>query len=277
VSNNPLPSRVLPVFALALGAVSAAPAPGVACGRTSDCLTGGRTFRIAAPEDVSASPPKGAVIFAHGYRGSAAGVMSNDALVALAAESNIVLVAVNGVGGSWNLPNAPGGKDADGPDEIAYFDALSGWLRETYGIGPERSVVAGFSSGGMLVWNIACDRGETYAGFAPVSGTFWQPVPKACPTLPDHLMHFHGTEDPVVPMEGRPIGDARQGDVHKAIDMVLAMSDYGPPATTADGDLACERWIDGAAHDLELCTFPGGHQYRPEFVARALDAFLPDN
>lgn len=243
----------------------------LACGRDSDCALGERSFRIALPEGEN---PRGAVIFAHGYRGSAAGVMRNEDLIALADGMNVALVAAQGVDGIWNTPNNPGAGSREG-DELAYIDALSEALEERWDIPAERTVVAGFSGGAMLVWTIACERGDEFAGFAPLSGTFWAPVPERCPTVPSNMMHFHGTQDEVVPMEGRAIRTTRQGNVHEAVEMILAQSDYGPAEIVVLEDLTCARRDDSAGRLFELCTYPGGHGYRAEFVEMAVEAFLP--
>ena len=66
----------------------------------------------------------------------------------------------------------------------------------------------------MMVWHLACYRGASFAGFAPMSGTFWEPVPETCPTGPVNLIHYHGTKDPVVPLTGRQIDPGR--DAHHA-------------------------------------------------------------
>ena len=64
---------------------------------------------------------------------------------------------------------------------------------------------------------------EAFAGFAPVSGTFWRPVPARC-AGPAPVFHIHGTADRVVPVEGRSLAGGRlvQGDVRDALEMMRA-------------------------------------------------------
>ena len=156
--------------------------------------------------------------------------------------------------------------------------AVDARIRESaarFGIDPARTLVAGFSSGAMLVWTLACERGADFAGFVPMSGTFWAPVPQSCPEIPANLMHFQGTEDTTVPMEGRPIEEAHQGNLDQAFTLAESLSDFGPPETTQEGDLTCTRRTDSAGRILDLCLFPGGHSFRPDFIARAAADFLP--
>lgn len=247
------------------------PNAALACGPESDCALGNRSFRILLPDS---GEPRGAIIFAHGYRGSAAGTMRNEGLTGLVDQMNVALVALEGVNGIWNTPNNPGAGEREG-DEFTYVDALSDRLEQEWGIPAERTVVSGFSGGAMLVWNIACERGDEFAGFAPLSGTFWDPIPESCPTVPNNLIHFHGTQDEVVPLEGRMIRTTMQGDVHEALKMLLAESDFGAEEVVEEGDVQCRARRDSEDRLLEFCTFPGGHGYRPEFVAEAVEEFLP--
>ena len=48
-------------------------APALACGPDTDCAVGDRTYRIALPEGHDGAAPVGALVWAHGYRGTAAG------------------------------------------------------------------------------------------------------------------------------------------------------------------------------------------------------------
>ena len=51
-----------------------------ACGADSNCPIGDRHYRIVMPEGHDGSTPVGALIWSHGYKGSAAGVMRNKGL-----------------------------------------------------------------------------------------------------------------------------------------------------------------------------------------------------
>jgi AraC-like DNA-binding protein len=119
------------------------------------------------------------------------------------------------------------------------------------------------------VRHLACHDGGLFAGYAPVSGTFWAPVPAACPTGPVTILHTHGTNDPVVPLAGRPIGTGRQGDVAEALRRYAAFGGFGPPVETDASALACTRRSNPQGRILELCLHPGSHELRAEDLARA--------
>ncbi|MBK0397682.1 polyhydroxybutyrate depolymerase [Limibaculum sp. M0105] len=255
-----------------LGALVLAPlaAPAaLACGLDSDCPLGNRSYRIVAPPGADAANPVGAIIFAHGYRGDAAGVMSNPGVTTLAAQLGVALVAAQAAGPEWNIPNIPSDDALDDVDELAYFDALAADIVARFPIDPSRIMVAGFSSGAMMAWHLACHRGTAFAGFAPLSGTFWSPLPGTCPAPAGKLIHFHGRDDQMVPLHGRPIKDARQGDVIAALALIAGPDGIHPGPAVREGDLACARLNEAVGRLLELCLFDGGHAFRPADLARA--------
>ena len=133
-------------------------------------------------------------------------------------------------------------------------------------IAPSRMVLAGFSAGGMLTWTMACADPDAFAGFAAFSGTFWEPgVPDRC-AGPAAIRHHHGTADAVVPMAGRAIGATRQGDVAAVLGAYRTQFAMAPVAAPAVAGLACDAWGGGGAR-LALCTHPGGHTFRADWLA----------
>ena len=78
-------------------------AQAVACGPDTDCVIGDRTYRIRMPEGHDGVTPVGAIVFVHGYRGTAAGVMRNKSLMKVASDLGVALIAVTSVGGDWSV------------------------------------------------------------------------------------------------------------------------------------------------------------------------------
>jgi polyhydroxybutyrate depolymerase len=249
-----------------------AASPAMACGVKSDCRLGDRIYRIYVPAG-GENKSRGAIFFAHGYRNSAAGTMSNKSLLKLADELDAVLVAPQSVGDDWKLPNRPREKANTGEAEFSYYADLVDEVEKRYGVDRERILMAGFSTGGMMTWNLACHRGGLFAGFAPISGTFWAPVPQNCPSAPVNLMHFHGTGDGMVPLTGRAIADTAQGNVFEALKLFAASGGFGEAQPVPAKDLKCERRKNPAGKILEFCTHPGGHVYSAAYVKRAWETF----
>jgi hypothetical protein len=123
--------------------------PAAACGRNSDCPVDGRSYRVVVP--AVADAPLGAIIFAHGYRGSAAGSLGNPGLAGLADSLGVVVAAAQATGPEWSVPGVPGDDAVTGVDELAYVEAIADDLTRRFGVDRERIVVSGVSSGAMLV------------------------------------------------------------------------------------------------------------------------------
>ncbi|MEO1493600.1 MAG: prolyl oligopeptidase family serine peptidase [Pseudomonadota bacterium] len=252
-----------------LVAVAMGASPAIACGVETDCMLGDRIYRISMPEDGAAT---GAIVYMHGYRGSARGAMRNQALLDLAHRHGLALVAAKSAGDDWRIRGVPEDPSFSGDEEFTYFDALIDALEARHGIDRTNLIATGFSAGGMMVWNLACQRGGSFKAFVPIAGTFWAPMPETCPDYPVDMVHIHGTTDKIVPLAGRPIAETHQGDVLIAIDRLVAAGGYEAEVTeTSSGDLFCKIGANADRRILAFCTHPGGHSFKTEYVNTALE------
>ncbi len=246
-----------------------------ACGPDSRCTIGDRYYHIRMPDTRKGTAPIGAIIYAHGYRGTARGVMRNKWFRRLANRLGVALIAPKSSGADWSLPGSPSRTRGEpAVDELAYFDRLLNDVTRRFPIDRERIMVTGFSAGGMMAWNLACYRSSKFAAFAPIAGTFWRPVPAACTGPVTSIIHLHGDRDPTVPLRGRAIGRARQGDVAKALDMYARYGRFGAPADRRRGDLRCRARTNDTGEILEFCLFSGGHTFNSDYIRRAWEAFV---
>ena len=243
--------------------------PALACGADSDCTVGNRNYRIAMPEGYDGSTPVGAIMFAHGYRGSAQGVMRNKSLRRMASDMGLALIALNAGEGDWSLPNSPHEGQQDGSVEFNYVDAVLRDAEARFAIDTARIMASGFSAGGMLVWNLACAMPDRFAGFAPMSGTFWKGPPKTCSKPVANVVYIHGDADKTVPLQGREIAATRQGNVFKVLDMYRKFGRFGAQKKSNQGKLSCTNSKNPQGEILDFCLFSGGHSFRTEFVRYA--------
>ncbi len=257
----------------------ASAATSYACGVASDCVVAlpgeTRTYRIALPETSGAKP--GAVIFAHGYRGTAAGTMRNKGVIDALGARGVAFVAAQAGDEDWQLHNRPRrGLNLEGQmREMAYFEALKADLVQNHGIDGDNIMVSGFSAGGMVAWTIACELGDTFAAYAPIAGTFWKPVPDACSGLPVPMVHIHGTADRTVPLEGRIIANSAQGNVFRALELMSGEGGYGEWAPIDDrGPLECKEKAGSGTAFLQFCLHDGGHSFRSEWIGESWDIFV---
>lgn len=258
------------VFAAALSVVAA---PALACGPDTDCLLGDRTYRIAMPDDHDGTTPVGAIVFSHGYRGSAAGLMGNRNLRRAISDMGVAFIALKSKDDDWVLPNSPHHMDSDGSEEFEYVDAVIADATRRYPIDVGRMVAAGFSAGGMMTWNLACARSGLFAGFVPMSGTFWKTPPEACAEPVANIIHIHGNDDPTVPLEGRRIMNTRQGKVSDALTMYRAFGGFKDTPPSKTERLSCSNSANSEGDVLNFCIFDGGHSFRSEYLRYAWDMF----
>lgn len=242
------------------------PSMGTACGADSDCmLDDGRHYRISLPQGEAA----GAILFAHGFGGSAKSSMSNIALRQLAADLNLSLITVKSAAQDWSIPNAPGPVTLDDVDEIAYIDDVMEDVQTRFAIEKQDTVMSGFSAGSMLVWTVACQRGSEFAGYVPMSGVFWSPIPESCPADAASVIHIHGDNDKTVPLAGRKVMDTRQGDVLEVLEFYKGHGSFSEITGIQTEDIQCSVFLNPAQSRLEFCQFAGGHQFRADLLREA--------
>lgn len=256
-------------LALALGLMAQTAA---ACGVETDCVleVGGkeRTYRIRMPEAPS-SGKIGAILYHHGYRGSAKGAMGHKGMAELAAQLGVALIAAKSDGDDWQIANMPGHSRVDGSDALAYTDAVLADVTERFAIDPDRIMATGFSAGGMMVWTLACHRSESFAGFAPIAGTFWAPVPESCSSPPASIVHIHGSADKIVPLAGRPIANTHQGAIADAMALYIRHGAFTLLSSQAFGELDCTLLANADGDVLEMCLHTGGHSFKASYIAHA--------
>ncbi len=228
--------------------------PALACGPDTDCKLGDRTYRVAMPEGHDGAKPVGAIVFSHGYRGSAAGLMRNRNLRRAISNMGLAFIALKSKDDDWVLPNSPRHMDSDGSDEFEYVDAVVADATKRHPIDTERLVAAGFSAGGMMTWNLACARSGLFAGFVPISGTFWQEPPSACAGPVANIIHIHGDNDPTVPLNGRPILNTHQGKVSDALAKGWEL--YGSPTYAFDHANGVMRCGQAVTKDVDTAYTP---------------------
>jgi polyhydroxybutyrate depolymerase len=256
------------VLILGLCLISGAQAAS-ACGGTDACALGDRRYFITMPPGHDGTTPVPAMIFLHGYKGNGLGSMKWKALQAAAFKVGAALITPESKGDAWSMNNSPEDFPGGEAEELAYFDALKADVTTRFAVDPDRLIVVGASAGGMAAWMLACQRSGAYAGFVPMSGTFWAPVPPTCKGQVANIVHIHGDADTTVPLEGRAIGSTRQGSVTKALEMYRAYGGFGEATEQKVGNLACARRTNATGALLAFCLFHGGHSFSPAHMVAA--------
>jgi polyhydroxybutyrate depolymerase len=259
-----------PLWLALAGLVLAGPGradPVEACPGEQGCQVDGGHYRLVLP-DAAPAAPLAALMYFHGWQGSAEETAADPGLRALATRLGIALIAPDGAGRTWSYPGSPGRHR----DEFAFVGRVLDDVAARFPVDSRRIMASGFSQGGSMVWYLACRTPERFRAFAPVAGAFWEPLPASCTGPRPALVHTHGTADGTVPLAGRALRSGfRQGDVFRSLAILdpqaraVTVADF----TTSPDALSCLRLSAAGTTPLELCLHPGGHVVDPAWIERA--------
>ena len=245
-------------------------------GADTPCAVDGGTFHMAVPQGVV---PKGIVIHLHGA-GARGRQMLNSGIGRGAVDRGYVFVAPDGYHPgmrferNWSVRARGSSFDRD---DAVFLRSVLADVRGAHGVADAPVLLSGFSRGGSMVWDIACDDPEFATAYAPMAGAFWDDLPETC-TAPVMLFHTHGWNDRTVPLEGRSFGGGAvvQGDVWASLKIMRETNGCDarqPERNSFDGDFWLRHWTDCRAGKIELLLHKGGHGAPQGWAARMLDWF----
>lgn len=165
-----------------------------------------RTAIVYVPTGYDSRKPLPLVLDLHGSGSNAAEQMARSELSDSAELNTFLTVAPQGLGGRWNVPGVTTG--ANLADDEQFLSDLIDRLQATLCIDDRRVYGAGYSGGGRMISQYACDHPERVAAIAPVAGLRagfpvnvadgWRPDPASChPERSVPVITFSGTADPV--------------------------------------------------------------------------------
>ncbi len=174
-----------------------------------------RTLVVYVPGGYTGKNRIPLVLNFHGSQADAQLQMSISAMDKAAEKYTFVTASLQGVvaappGYRWNVPGVtlpPG----TGPDDEAFISDSIDYLKGVLCIDGKRVYGTGYSGGGRMVSQFACDHPDQIAAIAPVVGLRAgypisgkdYPDPATCvPSRPVPVVTFAGTADPVNPYAG---------------------------------------------------------------------------
>ena len=270
-------ARLHLIAAAALAACTSTPLHANDCGEAdAPCVTASGEYHVLLPP---ARPAKGIVMHLHGGGGTGKGVLGGG-LARAAVRRGYAFIAPTGFhpGNRWERDWSVSARNTSHPrDDKAFLREVLADARSRHDIATEMLLLSGFSRGGSMVWDIACQTPDFATAYAPVAGAFWDDLPEQC-AAPVKLFHSHGWNDRTVPLEGRAFGGGRvvQGDVWGSLFVLRATNgcdNRQPARSTHDGGLWTRHWTDCEAGRIDLELFPGGHGVYKGWPKRALDWF----
>lgn len=268
--------RLICCALLACGTL-ATPALAECAGAPGHCSVALGNYNLELPDGAAAKGAIPALMFLHGYGGSADATMSNKGMVDAVLARGFAVIAPEGLPRegtdrlSWSfIPGRPVQRD-----ETAFLRAVADDAAVRFGIDRAHMLLGGFSIGGSLTSYVACNDPTAFEAYVPVAGSFWRPHPEGCKG-PVRLLHTHGWTDVTVPLEGRKLGSgAAQGDVWHAMEIWRVTNGCDrmlPDAFGTVGEFWLRRWTSctpGSA--LEFALHPGAHGIPKGWADLALD------
>lgn len=264
-------------FALSLVCGAAAQVAAQDCGGAeTPCETESGGYNVLKPED---GVYRGVVMHLHGGGGTGRGMLKSG-LAGASVDRGYLFIAPNG-----EHPEARWTKDwsvrargtSHDRDDLVFLSEVLADAKERFGVGEGPVLLAGFSRGASMVWDVACRDPGFADAYAPVAGAFWDDLPETCEG-PVRLFHTHGWGDRTVPLEGRSFlnGTVVQGDVFASLKILRETNGCGnrqPEESRTDDDFWYRFWTDCEAGRLDLLLHPGGHGAPRGWAGLVLDWF----
>lgn len=234
-----------------------------------------RTFQVHLPDGYDSSTPTPLVLNFHGRGSTATQQQALSGMNAEADDEGFIAVHPQGVGNTWNAGFCCGEAMTADVDDVGFVDAMLDELERRFCVDTDRVFATGLSNGGFISHRIACELSDRIAAIAPVAGTL---VTTPCsPSQPVSVIHFHGTEDTLVPYDGFTGGFA---SVDSTMGAWASSNGCGGSSSVyfTNGDVTCEEWTgcDGGT-SVRLCTVDGGgHQWPGGFTIPGLGSNTSD-
>jgi polyhydroxybutyrate depolymerase len=188
----PVPEDVLPRPSAACGSDA-----GIAAGRSEITIESGgvtRQLLVYLPAGHAADEALPLVFNFHGSGLTPEIQLETSGLVPYADAEGFVMVAPRGLGQTWNIP-----PDASEPDDVQMVADALDVIEARVCIDRNRVFAAGFSGGGRMSSQLACDLSSRVAAVAVAGGVRF---PGPCSGRAFPVLAFHGTADDVNPYDG---------------------------------------------------------------------------
>src|SRR3954471_19723334 len=133
-----------------------------------------RTALVYVPSSYDGHRRLPVVLSLHGSQSDAAEQMMRSEMPSAAEQDGFIAVAPQGAlaappGFRWNVPGVTT-TDPNAPDDEQYLSDLLDRLQATLCVDAQRIYGAGYSGGGRMISQYACDHADRLAAIAPVAG-----------------------------------------------------------------------------------------------------------
>ncbi|MBI2808971.1 MAG: prolyl oligopeptidase family serine peptidase [Planctomycetes bacterium] len=230
-----------------------------------------RRHWIHVPPTYDAKKPYPVVLALHGAMMDGKLMEAFTGLSKSADAHGFIVVYPNGTGPgglllTWNAGQFPGEKN-NKSDDVKYLGKVLDDVEGVFKVDKKRVYVTGLSNGAMMSYRLASEISERFAAIAPVAGTL--ALDKFAPKRAVPIIHFHGTNDTLVPFQsankkGLTIGFVRFRSVPDTIKICLDA--YGCSDKAIETEIAMKtdklrvlrKDYNGGKADVVLYTIEGG-------------------
>lgn len=163
-----------------------------------------RSYKLHIPPTYDGTRATPLVLIFHGLGGDADDITKISGMSKKADEAGFIVAYPNGTGSrnlmGFNAGERRGSTAENRPDDVAFVRLLIDDVKKTAHIDSRRIFAAGISNGGMLCHRLAAEMPDQFAAIASISGPIAMKLSRPKRAVP--ILHFHGTADRVVPIEG---------------------------------------------------------------------------
>lgn len=218
-----------------------------------------RSYELHVPPAYDGTTPLPLVLNFHGFTSNPTAQRGYTKMDDTADVHGFVVAYPEGLDNSWNGGACCGAASTDGVDDVGFTRAIIDDLGTRGCFDLTRVYATGMSNGGFMSHRLACEASDVIAAIGPVSGVLGLD-PGACnPARPVPVIHFHGTEDTIVPYTGG--GLASSMSVRETMQVWIDHNACaGEPEIVFDeGMVTCETHGRCAGESsVTLCTIEGG-------------------
>lgn len=227
-----------------------------------------RSFRYYRPAAFGSTSPGKAIIALHGFMQTAATMERLTGLNALAQKSGFLVIYPEGYRKSWNDGDDTKPATRENIDDIGFISTIIDTLKARYNI--IEIYLTGFSNGGFLAVDAACQLANKIDGFAAVAAGTWEGNLRHCSEeSPVRAIFIQMKNDPLTKWQrfGTPAEDysKRIGCISE-VD-TTNQSNY----QIIRYNCALVKSVIHVALDAGGHIWPGGPQYMPSFLIGSAD------
>ncbi len=246
-----------------------------------------RTFEVHVPPGYKGEQAVPLVVALHGRGGTGHRIVGLTHFDDVADAHGFLVAYPDGLNASWADGRGATSSDKDGIDDVKFLSELIRKLTRDYKIDSSRVFVTGISNGGFMSQRVACELSSQVAAVGVVAATMGEITASHChPGKPVSVMLIQGAQDPLVPIQGGPMGpNGSRGMILSLKDAAkkwigFDACDSKPEITTlqdkaADGTSIRREAFTGCKGGAEIVvytveggghTWPGGKAYLSESI-----------